>query len=189
MAHVTTKTLEAASAGEWRRWLAGHHRSESEVWLIFYKAHTGRASISYGDALDEALCVGWIDSLVKRLDDDRYARKFTPRKVDSRWSMVNRKRYEALKAAGRLRPAGVERAPTDRYPVAPPPSVPLEVPRYIRDALSTHPAAQREFEKLPPSHCRHYVGWIDSAKRVETKTRRLTEAIRLLKLGKRLELK
>ncbi len=75
------------------------------MWLIFYKLHTGVGSIAYLDALDEALCFGWVDSLVKRLDESRYARKFTPRKADSRWSTINRKRYAALKASGRLKPS------------------------------------------------------------------------------------
>ena len=108
------KTFVAQTADQWRKWLDEHHDSESEVWLIFYKLHTGVGSIAYLDALDEALCFGWVDSLVKRLDESRYARKFTPRKADSRWSTINRKRYAALKATGRLKPSGINRAPTDR---------------------------------------------------------------------------
>ena len=96
------KTFLAQTADQWREWLDEHHDSESEVWLIFHKLHTGVASITYKDALDEALCFGWVDSLVKRLDDRRYALKFTPRRADSRWSTTNRKRYAALKASGRL---------------------------------------------------------------------------------------
>ena len=91
---------------EWRDWLDEHHTSEPEIWLVYYKKATGIASIARSDALDEALCFGWIDSLVKRLDDQRYAIKFTPRKADSRWSDVNRKRYAVLKASGRLEPPG-----------------------------------------------------------------------------------
>ncbi len=74
------KTFYAATRQRWRTWLAGHHDSESEIWLIFHKKHTGKPAIAYKDALDEALCYGWIDSLVKRIDDNRYARKFTPRR-------------------------------------------------------------------------------------------------------------
>ena len=106
------KTFVAKTADQWRKWLDKHHDSESEVWLIFYKQHTGVNSIAYLDALDEALCFGWVDSLVKRLDESRYARKFTSRKADSRWSTINRKRYAALKAAGRLKPGGINR-PSD----------------------------------------------------------------------------
>lgn len=175
----------------WRRWLSKHHASESEVWLVFFKRHTGEAGITYSDALDEALCFGWIDSLVKRLDDDRYARKFTPRKPDSRWSEINRRRYAALQAAGRLQPAGLRRPPTDRG-YAPPParrSLPAVLPDYIQKGLRRHRSARRVFEALSPAHRRRYVAWIDSAKRDETKARRLDEAIRLLTLGQTLGLK
>ena len=86
------KTFVAYTVDQWRKWLDEHHDSESEVWLVFHKVHTRVPSIAYPDALDEALCFGWVDSLVKRLYGSRYARKFTPRKVDSRWSTINRKR-------------------------------------------------------------------------------------------------
>jgi uncharacterized protein YdeI (YjbR/CyaY-like superfamily) len=182
------KTFEARHLDQWRNWLAEHHDSEAEVWLIFHKCHTGRTCIAYSDALDEALCFGWIDSLIKRMDDDRYARKFTPRKPDSRWSDVNRKRYAQLKASGRLMPPGIDRAPTNRgYEKRRPGS--WRVPPYVRKALAKHPTASREFNRLAPSHRRHYVGWIDSAKQQETKMRRLREAIRLLNKGQKLGLK
>jgi len=185
------KTFSPKSVDQWREWLAEHHDSESEVWLIFHKRHTGIASIDYKDALDEALCFGWVDSLVKRLDDRRYARKFTPRRADSRWSTTNRKRYAALKASGRLKPAGVDRAPTNRR-YGPPPQrfeMPSKVPAYIQTALRKNPAALRHFEALAPSHRRRYLGWIETAKHEETKVRRLKEAIRLLNAGATLGLK
>jgi uncharacterized protein YdeI (YjbR/CyaY-like superfamily) len=185
------KTFLAQTVDQWRDWLAKHHDSESEVWLVFYKRHTGVVSIDYKDALDEALCFGWVDSLIKRLDDRRFARKFTPRRADSRWSAVNRKRYVALKASGRLMPAGLNRAPTDRT-YSPRPArfeLPSKLPHYIEAALRKQPAALRCFEALVPSHRRRYVGWIESAKREETKRRRLKEAIRLLAAGKMLGLK
>lgn len=187
----TMKTLVAETSETWRKWLVEHHESESEVWIVFYKVHTGRRSIAYSDALDEALCFGWVDSLVKRLDETRYARKFTPRKADSRWSAINRKRYAALKAGGRLQPGGINRAPTGRsYDPRPPRfKMPATLPRYIQAALQKQPAARRYFEGLAPSHRRRYVGWIESAKREDTKARRLREAIRLLSAGKPLGLK
>ena len=184
----TRKTLDAATLEEWRAWLAEHHASESEVWLVFYKRDTGRAWISYEDAIDEALCFGWVDSLVKRLDDARYARKFTPRKPNSKWSTVNRNRYAQLKASGRLMPAGSNRPPTDRSGDAPKPSL-SHVPPYIQDALGNNEAVGRYFESLAPSYRRTYIAWIDSAKQQATKLRRLDEAIRLLAAGKKLGLK
>jgi len=185
------KTLRVQSVDQWRKWLDEHHSSESEVWLVFYKRHTGVASIDYKDALDEALCVGWVDSLVKRLDDRRYAIKFTPRRADSRWSDVNRKRFAELKAGGRLRPPGLDRPPTDRGYSPRPPRLPMpsRLPSYIREALRRHATARRHFEALTPAQRRRYFAWIESAKREETKRRRLKEAIRLLASGKVLGLK
>ena len=185
------KTLLVRTLDQWRDWLTEHHTSESEVWLIFHKRHTGVTSIDYKDALDEALCFGWVDSLVKRLDDRLYALKFTPRRPDSRWSATNRKRYEALKASGRLKPTGMERAPTDRGYGTRPARFPLpsRLPPYIEKALRKHPAAWRHFKVLPPSQRRRYFAWIESAKREDTKLRRLKEAIRLLANGKVLGLK
>ena len=185
------KTLLVRTLGEWRDWLAKHHASASEVWLIFHKQHTGVASIDYKDALDEALCFGWVDSLVKRLDDRRFARKFTPRRADSRWSDVNRKRYAELEAEGRLKTPGIARAPTTRGDAPRPPrlAMPAKLPTYIQAALKKHPKASRHFEALAPAQRRRYFAWIESAKREETKLRRLEEAIRLLAEGKVLGLK
>jgi uncharacterized protein YdeI (YjbR/CyaY-like superfamily) len=185
------KTLLVRTLDQWRDWLTEHHALVSEVWLIFHKRHTGVASIDYKDALDEALCFGWVDSLIKRLDDQRFARKFTPRKADSRWSDINRRRYAELKAAGRLKPPGIERPPTDRGDAPRPPrlTLPSKLPAHIQAALRKHPKAQRHFEALPTSQQRRYFAWIESAKREETKLRRLQEAIRLLTSGKVLGLK
>jgi uncharacterized protein YdeI (YjbR/CyaY-like superfamily) len=182
------KTLDVRTAAEWRAWLADHHESESEVWLIFHKRHTGVASIPYGSTVDEALCFGWIDSLVKRLDDARYARKFTPRKPDSVWSDANRRRWARLKANGRLAPAGANRRPTGKRPEVSK-ARSLTTPAYIRKALRANREAATHFENLAPSHRRMYIGWIDSAKRQETKLRRLQQAIGLLAAGKKLGLK
>ncbi len=185
------KTLLVRTLDQWRDWLAEHHASESEVWLIFHKRHTGKKSIDYKDALDEALCFGWVDSLVNRLDDRRFARKFTPCSVDSRWSNVNRKRYAELKAGGRLKPPGIARPPTNRGSAPRPPrrALPAKLPAYIQAALKKHPKSLRHFESLPPSQRRRYFAWIESARREETKRRRLKEAIRLLASGKVLGLK
>jgi uncharacterized protein YdeI (YjbR/CyaY-like superfamily) len=188
VAAKTLKTVDARTAMQWRRWLANHHNSESEVWLVFHKRHTGRQSMTYEDAVNEALCFGWVDSLIKRLDDERYARKFTPRKPRSVWSAANRRRYNRLKKSGRLTVAGLERAPTDRTP-GPLRELPTSVPRYMREAFRSRPAAWRTFEALPTSERRRYVAWIDFAKREETRTRRLREAVRLLASGRKLGLK
>ncbi len=188
MSAKAIRLIEMRTRQEWRKWLQEHHRSEAEVWLMFRKPHRGLQSISYDDAVEEALCFGWIDSLVKRLDETLYARKFTPRRADSRWSTINRRRYEGLKARGLLAPAGLERAPTNRSGDAPRPSV-SAIPPYIERRLRTVPRAWAFFQELAPSLQRTYIGWIDSAKREETKEKRLSEALRLHEAGKKLGLK
>jgi len=113
-------TLEVRNRSQWRRWLNKHHASSPGVWLVFYKDHTGVKSILYEDSVRDALCFGWIDSLIKRLDHDRYVRKFTPRKPASKWSDINRKRWTELKASGLLTPSGLAAAPTkNTYPPRP----------------------------------------------------------------------
>lgn len=188
MSAKNLRTLDVRSRHEWRQWLLEHHGAESEIWLIFPKLHRAETSISYEDAVEEALCFGWIDSLVMRLDADRYARKFTPRKPDSRWSTLNRQRYTDLKRRGLLAAAGLERAPTNHSGDAPRPSASV-IPLYIEKQLKTDARAWEQFERLAPSYRRLYVSWIDSAKREETKKRRLREAMGLLAAGKKLGLK
>lgn len=110
--------VEARNRREWQIWLGKHHASSAGVWLVFYKDHTGVKSIAYEDSVREALCFGWIDSLIKRLDDDRYARKFTPRQPTSKWSDINRKHWVELKEAGLLTPAGLAAAARARLPAS-----------------------------------------------------------------------
>ncbi|HET9832777.1 MAG TPA: YdeI/OmpD-associated family protein [Vicinamibacterales bacterium] len=183
------KTFDAGTIERWRTWLQKHHASASEIWLIHHKKHTGRPSVAHHDALDEALCYGWIDSLVKRIDDDRYAIKYTPRKPGSKWSAINRRRYAALEATGRLKAAGKARSPAtgSRYDAKP--KVPEKLPADIAKALKATPAAWAFFETLTPREQRMYFGWIHLAKREETKQRRLAEAIRLLSKKQKLGLK
>ena len=188
MAVKKLKTLTVRGLQQWREWLEAHHAAEDEIWLVFPKRHTLAQSISYDDAIEEALCFGWVDSLVKRLDDDRYARKFTPRKADSRWSTINRQRYAKLKAAGRLAAPGLARAPTKRSGDAPRPAL-SAVPPYIETRLKANARAWKFFEQLAPSYRRAYIGWIDSAKREETRQKRLREAITLLAARQKLGLK
>jgi uncharacterized protein YdeI (YjbR/CyaY-like superfamily) len=179
--------LQVMTRRQWRAWLTKHHRSSPGVWLVFFKAHTGTASIGYEDAVREALCFGWIDSLVRRLDEDRFAQKMTPRRPTSAWSDSNRKRWAELNAQGLLTPAGLAAAPTpNSYP--PRPAVP-ELPAYIATALKRDPAAWNFFTALAPTHRRDFVVWIHTAKRPETRARRIDESISLLAAGRKLGLK
>jgi uncharacterized protein YdeI (YjbR/CyaY-like superfamily) len=188
MAANAIKLLSVRNRQEWRRWLREHHGSDSEIWLVFHKRHTGTRSLSYDDAVEEALCFGWIDSIVRRLDDNRYARKFTPRKADSKWSTANRRRYADLESRGLLAAPGLKRPPTGRSGDALRPSV-RKIPSYIEEILKTNPLAWEQFRKLAPSYRRAYIGWIESARRDATKKKRLREALGLLSAGKKLGLK
>jgi uncharacterized protein YdeI (YjbR/CyaY-like superfamily) len=182
------QTLDVGSREQWRDWLRKHHASKSVIWLVFHKSPTGSKSISYDGAVEEALCFGWIDSIVKRLDDDRYARKFTPRQPESKWSTINRQRYAKLKGRGLLAAAGLERAPTGRSGDQPRPSL-SAIPSLIENQLKGDRRAWDHFERLAPSYRRAYVAWIDSAKRDETRQKRIREAISLLRSGRKLGLK
>ena len=141
----------------------------------------------YEDVVREALCFGWIDSLVKRLDNDRYAIKVTPRQPTSKWSNLNRKRWAELEAAGLLAPAGLAAAPTAQS-YAQRPVVPV-LPGYIATALKAHGKAWAFFRELAPSSRRDFVVWIHTAKRPETRERRIKESIRRLAAGEKLGLK
>ena len=180
-------TLDLRSRADWRRWLAKHHASSPGIWLVRHKQHSGVASMPYEDVVCEALCFGWIDSLVKRLDDERFAIKVTPRKPTSKWSDPNRKRWKRLKATGRLAPPGRATAPTETT-YAPRPTIP-ELPAYIAKAFKANPKAWRNFQALARGYRRDFVVWIHIAKRPETRERRIRESIQLLSAGKKLGLK
>jgi uncharacterized protein YdeI (YjbR/CyaY-like superfamily) len=180
-------TIDVRSREEWRQWLAEHHASSPGIWLVRYKQHTGVESMVYEDLVCEALCFGWVDSLVKRLDEDRYAIKVTPRKPTSKWSDINRQRWKQLKDSGLLAAPGLAAAPTANS-YAPRPQIP-ELPDYIAKAFKRNPRAWQHFQALAPRQRRDFVVWIHMAKRPETRERRIRESIQLLAAGKKLGLK
>ena len=176
--------LDLRTRPAWRRWLRENHADSQGVWLVFHKAHTNVDSIPYDDSVREALCFGWVDSLIRRLDDDRYVRKFTPRRGGSKWSDSNRKRWAELKEAGQLAPAGLAAAPTDNKTGALA-DIP-DLPDYIAAAFQADPKAWAFFQSLAPGYRRRFVGWIHIAKREETRQKRIREAVATLRAGKKL---
>jgi uncharacterized protein YdeI (YjbR/CyaY-like superfamily) len=158
----TTGELHITNRKEWRAWLSKNHSAKKEVWLIFYKKHTGKPSIAYGDAVEEALCFGWIDSIIKKIDEDKFARKFTPRKAKSKWSETNRKRVEKMLREGKMTEAGMvqinEAKKSGKWfkPTSPPKE--LEVPQFMKEALATNKKALDNFNNLANSYKRQYVG-------------------------------
>jgi uncharacterized protein YdeI (YjbR/CyaY-like superfamily) len=180
-------TLDVRTRRDWRRWLATHHASSPGIWLLRHKEHTGIGSLPYEELVREALCYGWVDSLIKRLDADCYAIKVTPRRPTSKWSNLNRARWQELKAAGRLAPAGLAVAPTANT-YAPKPAIP-ELPAYVAKAFKAKPEAWQFFQSLPARNRRDFIVWIHTAKRPETRAARIRESIELLSAGKKLGLK
>jgi uncharacterized protein YdeI (YjbR/CyaY-like superfamily) len=186
------KTLHINGRGEWRAWLQANGGREKEIWLVFFKKHTGKARLEYDDAVEEALCFGWIDSIIRRLDDGRYARKFTPRNPGSNWSDLNTARAKKMIAAGRMTPAGsalIDPGKLRRRPAKPKATADGNPPAYFIAALDSDPKARAFFSGLAPSFRRLYVRWVDNAKREETRQRRLAEAIAILRAGRKLGMK
>jgi uncharacterized protein YdeI (YjbR/CyaY-like superfamily) len=107
------KTLNVTSREEWRRWLVGHHRNREEIWLVFWKKDSGKPSLSYNEAVEEAICFGWIDSQIRSIDEQRFARRFTPRRKGSGWSRYNRARALRMLQQGRMTEAGRILLPED----------------------------------------------------------------------------
>ena len=170
----------------WRAWLAEHHEEAREVWLIFYKRHTGTPTVSYDAAVEEALCFGWIDSIVKRLDDRRFIQRFTPRSDTSKWSASNLKRFKRLVDAGVMTDAGRAKLKPGGRASLPPPRRKFEMPPTFKRGLDGNTKAKGHFESMPPSCQQAFVSWIALAKKSETVERRLREALSLLSRNQRL---
>jgi len=186
-----TRSFYAADRDQWRAWLEKNHKTQTEVWLIYYKKASKRPRIPYDDAVEEALCFGWVDSLVKRLDDEKYAQKFTPRKDRLKWSEPNKKRLRAMIEQGKMTDAGM--AVIDNAILAGlkdsegkhgKPKQGESVPEFILKVLNADKKARASFDNLTPSHRRRYIRWITSASREETQKDRLKQVISLLSRSK-----
>jgi len=170
-----------ASPEELRDWFDAHHDTETELWLGYHKKHTGRPSVTWSQAVDEALCVGWIDTLLRRIDDERHMQRFVPRRPTSNWSKVNVAKVAALTEQGRMRPAGItafEARREDRTGIyaferdEPARFAPEQEARLRADA-----AAWTFFEARPAGYRRLATHWVVSAKRPEIRERRLATLI------------
>jgi uncharacterized protein YdeI (YjbR/CyaY-like superfamily) len=161
---------------ELRDWFDANHETAADLWLGYHRKATGKPTISWSDAVDEALCVGWIDGIRKRLDDTRSAQRFTPRRKGSNWSAINVDKVAALTAEGRMRPAGLaafeartpERTAIYSYERAAAAFSDEELARF-----QAVPAAWADWERRPPSYKRNVTHWVTSAKGADTRVRRL----------------
>jgi uncharacterized protein YdeI (YjbR/CyaY-like superfamily) len=166
----------------WRAWLAAHHASSRGVWLISNRKASGLPRIEEDDAICEALCFGWIDSLPRRLDDTRSMLLFTPRKPRSAWSKINKARVDRMIEAGRMRAAGlakVEAAKATGLWEKLDGVERLETPADLAAAFARHPGAAAHFEAFPRSAKRGILEWILNAKGIETRAKRIEETARL----------
>jgi uncharacterized protein YdeI (YjbR/CyaY-like superfamily) len=159
----------------WRVWLKKHHRTASEIWCLFSKKHAATPSVSYDDAVEEALCFGWIDGVVRTIDADCYAQRFSPRKPGSSWSPSNIKRMKKMIVAGKVEPAGrAAFAGHQRRRTTPRPTkLPAALERHFRSDLR----AWCNFQKFPAGYQRMTIGWVASAKQDRTRRRRLDQLI------------
>lgn len=185
--------LYCRNLAEWRQWLLENHQSKASVWLVFWKNKSKAQQLDYHGALDEALCFGWIDSVIKRIDDERYQRRFSRRRPKSNWSEKNKAKIQLLIEQNRLRAAGYEAVNAAKadgsWDKAARQEIRDEVPETLQKALDENNEARAFFEKLPPSERKRYIWWIATAKKKETIAKRVKESIDLLKNRERLGLK
>jgi len=174
------ETFYARSRQKWRQWLEKNHLTSVGIWLIYYKVKSGKPSVQYSDAVKEALCFGWIDSKVKSLDAERYQQIFTPRKPQSVWSKLNKQYIEEISAQGLIAEAGfkkIEAAKQDGYWYKLDAIEALIIPADLEQVLSTNATANGYFQAFNNSSKKNILFWIESAKRPETRLKRIEQTI------------
>lgn len=178
-------TLYLTGRNQWRTWLGKNQSKRKEIWLVYFKKHTKKPRIPYDDAVEEAICFGWIDSIVKRIDDERFMQKFTPRKNVDLWSDENKKRAKKMIEQGKMTPAGLKKIKDlksldniQKGKINKPGRI--IIPSELREVLLNNSKAKEFFDSLAFSYKKMYCGWVGSAKREETRKKRAQEAITLL---------
>jgi uncharacterized protein YdeI (YjbR/CyaY-like superfamily) len=177
------ETLVVSTVAAWHAWLQKYHLTRDGVWLVFHKPGSAIESISYDDALDEALALGWIDSVIKKLDDHRYARKFTPRRPGSIWSKRNIVSVRRLQKERRMTVWGLEAfeirtgelSLADKFK-----AIELRSPEDLEAALRRNKRAWKNFQQFTPSYRKRYLMWISAARNPETRQKRIIEAVALI---------
>lgn len=178
----TLETVYASDRQAWRQWLEQNHCTSPGIWLIYYKVKSGKPSIAYSEAVKEALCFGWIDSKVKTLDEDRYQQVFTPRKPKSVWSKLNKQYVDELIQQGLLTPAGLDKinvAKQDGSWTTLDEIEALVFPLDLRQALEANNTAKQNFEAFSRSSKKSILFWIGSAKRPQTRLKRIEQTVSL----------
>ena len=180
MANLPPNSVHPKSRAEWRKWLEKNHTRNEGVWLISYKKATGKPRVDYDESVEEALCFGWIDSKGNKLDDERSMLWFAPRRAGTGWSKLNKERVARLIKAKRLAPAGLAKinaAKKDGSWNALDAVEALEIPSDLEEAFSKNETARGYFEAFPRSVKRAILEWISSAKKSETRAKRIEETV------------
>ena len=178
------KRFYAPHSAAWRSWLAKNARRETEIWLVFYKKGSGRPSVSYDEAVEEALCFGWIDGKVMRFDEARYIQRFTPRKPQSRWADSNVRRVKKMMALGKMTQAGLDVYRPERR--ARTSVLPAKLPKELALLFARNKKAHANFAAFPPYYRKMTIGWVAGAKKDETRRRRLAQLIEACARNERL---
>jgi uncharacterized protein YdeI (YjbR/CyaY-like superfamily) len=181
------------TSSDWRVWLQENHDKSSGIWLVFYKKVSGKTSLTYEESVEEALCYGWIDSIIRKINEESYTRKFTPRKDGSNWSDLNKKRVKKLIDEDRMTEIGMakieiakQNGQWDQPDLA---RIQFEMPAEFQTALQQLPKAQEFFNTLTKTDQKQIITWIATAKRLETREKRINEALRLLENSQKLGLR
>ena len=169
------------TAADWRNWLAENGETKKGVWLVYFKKHTGKPRVAYNDAVEEALCFGWIDGKIKKVNEDYFIQRFTPRRPGSRWSKYNIERVQKLIREDQMKPEGLKayqivldrpellyENKTDGDPV---------IPDDLITALNNNAVAYNNFIAFPPSTRRIYIEWLNSARKAETRPGRIEKIV------------
>ncbi len=174
---LSTALLSFKTRAEWRVWLQANHNTATQAWIAHYQEVLGKVSVSYQEAVEEALCFGWIDGKKKSIDNERYAYRYTPRGPKSRWSARNIQRAEELIAAQKMQPAGLQAFANHETRGIP--ARPSILPKDIEGVFRKNEAAWNNFDQFPPGFKKLCIGWVASAKREETQLRRLDKLVSL----------
>jgi uncharacterized protein YdeI (YjbR/CyaY-like superfamily) len=182
--YKTEQFLHFSNRAAWRRWLQKNYATHpGGVWLLFYKKATGIPSVSLAEATEEAICFGWIDGRLRRIDDEKHKIKFVPRRKNSVWSLVNKTRAERLIETGKMMPAGLEKIEEAKkngnWDNAYSTSRPQPIPPELVAAMTANLPLQQAFNSLSPSMKYQYIFWINQAKTGTTRARRIEKVIEL----------
>lgn len=185
---VPANSIHPENRGSWRAWLAAHHAKSKGVWFISYKMSTNKPRVTYEEAVEEALCFGWIDSKPAKLDEERSMLWFSPRKLRSNWSKPNKDRVEQLIAKGLMTKAGmnvIRAAQTNGAWNALDSLEKLEIPTDLNRAFDVYPGSRTHFKAFPNSVKRGILEWILNARRNDTRTNRIQETALLAQQNRR----